>query len=312
MTTLQQQHGMVWADDNGAARDQEEEDDEYIKNHEHHLSTLLKGCQKLIKAAADLQGELEKNVDLVGVNMASKLREMLEDVDKAMDTAVLGLGEEKGKQAKRALLENRQELVEGAEEAVLELVEQMLLSEAQVNAMRAVKENIQGWDFRQNPKAAVVPDIENLVCMALKNIPANFSEQDLRSHAKFQAFKDNMGGLLAGGPGEDDDITMVGGAGVEIPTTCGITQTLLVNPVQSKVCKHIFSLEGIAQIYKKIPSNASKRCPFAGCTSSNRRSDFESSQQLTNKVEMAIKRRERLQKLEHQKQAATQADVEEL
>jgi len=62
------------------------------------------------------------------------------------------------------------------------------------------------------------------------------------------------------------------------------------DPVQSEVCKHVFSRAGIEHLFKKKNTIV---CPKQGCNQNLKRKHFKSSKELTDIWQEEQKRRKR-------------------
>mmetsp|Transcript_6724 Transcript_6724/g.17178 ORF Transcript_6724/g.17178 Transcript_6724/m.17178 type:complete len:293 (-) Transcript_6724:466-1344(-) len=147
-----------------------------------------------------------------------------------------------------------------------------------------------------------LPDVESLLSDQLRKVPPpdQVSEVALKKHPAYAFVAEHR----SDGQDDDDDVDVRAvSSGPDIPVRCAVTQGELVDPVQSKKCKHIFSKQGIFSLFK---DGQKKKCPTAGCGQTLRKSDFESSDKLKRDVEAAIRKHKRELERQSQSVAATQ------
>ena len=131
--------------------------------------------------------------------------------------------------------------------------------------------------------------------------------QRFQSNAMVRDMMERLGEKVQGAGGakttgeddDDDDLEMVGDAaghnhGADLK--CPITTMYLDRPLKNTRCGHVYSKEGIEQLLRG--HGRKKSCPVAGCTN-----DDVQKNQLVEDVEMAMRVKRYLKKLEREKKA---------
>ena len=265
---------------------------------------LIEGCNLMLTTVEGVYQPLKGFFDFVSTTAALSVKDKLNEIEKVLQVVPTDRRKKTGLNGT-----NRNEYLKRVQDAVIQILRQLIITEAQKNAVLTVKQEIQNWNIDCDPKNTVVPNIEKLLQNAMQDIVTEIPDEQVKEHELFSAFKSQFCFLEDESGANGDDDIFVEDTGMDIPTKCGITGMDLINPVKSNVCGHIFSKEGIEHIYSQS-GGLKRKCPQGGCGKKLQRFNFEESSTLKSYVKLSRKRQERKRQLANNIAASQSQDID--
>ena len=164
-------------------------------------------------------------------------------------------------------------------------------------ALLTLKQQVQSGSHTYDPAAAVdVPDLESVIRTILEKSAVmapssssstliSISDEDavrFNSHDYTKRVKEELQEDMD----DDDELRVVNtntAGNLKSELTCPILQTIMTNPITSKVCKHSFDDSTIREIINKASGKCVK-CPISGCGKMLRMGDLSKNGQLERKL----------------------------
>lgn len=129
---------------------------------------------------------------------------------------------------------------------------------------------------------------------------------------EFKAYRDAMKAagvkryLAAKDADGDDELEVVSAT---LTVYCPITKKVFEEPMRNPNCKHIFSKEGVMNLFtqRKAGANTAMKCPVSGCPVSFKRDQLEPDEETAKRVQQHLKQSKK-RKLPADEPAFTQID----
>lgn len=126
------------------------------------------------------------------------------------------------------------------------------------------------------------------------------SERNLKKNERYQRFMNDIfhvhhprENLTFGGGGgdDDDDDELIMGVS-EIQIHCPIGKNVMVHPIVSRPCRHVFDKDNIMEMIRGAGSHRRVACPVAGCSKEISQMDLVEDRQTTLDIQREVKRRQ--------------------
>jgi len=182
--------------------------------------------------------------------------------------------------------------------------------ESFVSGVKSVRNdliNAAGSQGEEEEESVNLPDYNAKIKDAMSNHSSSVSRVPVQQEPLYQQVVEALGENVASkkNTGDDDDIEITETQNASSSLKCPITGKLIEDAVKNKLCKHVYSREGITAHIHSSGSGGRAKCPAAGCsnttvTMDQLEDDYETSRHVSRQ-----KRREDFESQQRASQAAS-------
>jgi len=289
-------------EENGMVESEKDDDEEEEKKAEALRVNRDKQKKELQQSLRDVRTQIEtyqkktlekalQEVRTMALTVVDKTQELSDLLEKSKDVIKTDIDETVEKEGQASL--------QGLKDAYRRIIKMVALSEYKKEAVNETLQELNAWNIDLEDD---VPDVEANLLQRIQEKQNNWNDELIDKHAEMAKWKEETQEMEEIRDG-DNVISVV--KGNKIPEKCPLLLTAMEDPMQSKKCGHIISKKGVLSFFKE---NQPKNCPMQGCNKQLHKSDFSTSEQLTELWQREKKKRDRQKHLAQKTLSSQQID----